>query len=332
MRYWSRLGSSLDRRPRSRRDRRRSTLGEGSVAGGEYLREHGRRAGSTRPDACNGSRSATARRRWPKSASIGKSTSISKGAGRARAEPMPRPQRQRALGCGDCDCSARLEARLASRGAPFFATLKPPICAPSAESLAPSLEPTCVYTPAVPSSSLQALLARAGAALERGRGPEAAQLLAPALRSAGLHARRRARRPLGARRGVAAAGRPRPGGDGAGPHAGYLPRHDFGRATVDAVATARPPRVGARRSVARDRAARPRAEARGNRPRLARHRPRPLRARRSAIARSATSRSCASTSPRRRRRCSPPAIAGTWRSCTRCRASRSRSSVDTTRR
>jgi len=26
--------------------------------------------------------------------------------------------------CGDCDCSARLEARLASRGAPFMATLK----------------------------------------------------------------------------------------------------------------------------------------------------------------------------------------------------------------
>ena len=38
----------------------------------------------------------------------------------------------------------------------------------------------------MPSSSLQALLARAGAALERGRGPEAAQLLAPALRSSTL--------------------------------------------------------------------------------------------------------------------------------------------------
>jgi hydrogenase-4 transcriptional activator len=35
----------------------------------------------------------------------------------------------------------------------------------------------------VPSSSLQALLVRAGAALERGRGAEAAQMLAPALRS-----------------------------------------------------------------------------------------------------------------------------------------------------
>ena len=38
----------------------------------------------------------------------------------------------------------------------------------------------------MPSSSLQALLARAGAALERGRGPEAAQLLAPVLRSSAL--------------------------------------------------------------------------------------------------------------------------------------------------
>jgi DNA-binding NtrC family response regulator/tetratricopeptide (TPR) repeat protein len=38
----------------------------------------------------------------------------------------------------------------------------------------------------VPSSSLQALLARAGAALERGRGAEAAQILAPALRSSAL--------------------------------------------------------------------------------------------------------------------------------------------------
>ena len=35
----------------------------------------------------------------------------------------------------------------------------------------------------MPSSSLQALLARAGAALERGRGTEAMQLLAPSLRA-----------------------------------------------------------------------------------------------------------------------------------------------------
>ena len=41
------------------------------------------------------------------------------------------------------------------------------------------------YTAPVP-SSLQALLARAGAALERGCGSEAAPLLAPALRSSAL--------------------------------------------------------------------------------------------------------------------------------------------------
>ena len=38
----------------------------------------------------------------------------------------------------------------------------------------------------MPSSSVQALLARAGTALERGRGPEAAHMLAPALRSGAL--------------------------------------------------------------------------------------------------------------------------------------------------
>src|SRR5206468_8111961 len=42
------------------------------------------------------------------------------------------------------------------------------------------------YTRVVPSSSLQALLMRAGAALVRGRGAEAVQLLAPALRSSTL--------------------------------------------------------------------------------------------------------------------------------------------------
>src|SRR3989441_4913600 len=42
------------------------------------------------------------------------------------------------------------------------------------------------YTRAVPSPSLQALLTRAAAALERGDGPEAAQMLAPAVRSSAL--------------------------------------------------------------------------------------------------------------------------------------------------
>ena len=43
-----------------------------------------------------------------------------------------------------------------------------------------------VYTPDVASSTLQPLLARAQAALDRGHGTEAVQLLAPALRSAAL--------------------------------------------------------------------------------------------------------------------------------------------------
>ena len=43
--------------------------------------------------------------------------------------------------------------------------------------------PSKVYTRRVPSSSLQSLLTRAGASLERGLGAAAAQLLAPALRT-----------------------------------------------------------------------------------------------------------------------------------------------------
>src|SRR5205814_6915614 len=42
------------------------------------------------------------------------------------------------------------------------------------------------YTRVVPSSSVQALLTRSGSALERGRGAEAAHMLAPALRSSTL--------------------------------------------------------------------------------------------------------------------------------------------------
>ena len=38
----------------------------------------------------------------------------------------------------------------------------------------------------MPSSSLQALLVRAGASLERGSGADAARMLAPALRTSGL--------------------------------------------------------------------------------------------------------------------------------------------------
>jgi hypothetical protein len=46
----------------------------------------------------------------------------------------------------------------------------------------PRLAASSAYNFRVPSSSLQALLGRAGAALERGRGNEATQMLQPALR------------------------------------------------------------------------------------------------------------------------------------------------------
>ena len=75
-----------------------------------------------------------------------------------------------------------------------------------------------------------------------------------------------------------------------------------------------------------------RAEARRDRARLARASAWPTTSSASAIARSATSRSSASTSPRRRPRCTPPATAAISRWSTRCRASRSRSWGATTKR
>lgn len=56
----------------------------------------------------------------------------------------------------------------------------------SARSEQPRQRGLFPYTPLVPSSSLQALLARAGAALERGRGPDAAAMVVPVLRSSTL--------------------------------------------------------------------------------------------------------------------------------------------------
>ena len=102
------------------------------------------------------------------------------GAGRARAKPLPRCQRRRALGL------RRLRLHGAARGPAGRAW-----AAASSTVSTPAARETLIYTPHVASSSLQALLARAQAALERGRGPEAVQLLGPALRSATLHARRR---------------------------------------------------------------------------------------------------------------------------------------------
>ncbi len=214
--------------------------------------------------------------------------------------------------CGDCDCSARLEAPPCRRRARIFAL-------------------GSIY-------SCRAILA-AGAAGARRRGARARpRQRGRADARAGRCARRRCTRDdelavrVDARRSVAAPGRSRSGRRGARPPARHLPRHGLVRPAVDALAAARPARVGARRSVARHRAPRPRAEAGGSRARLARASASPTTSSASAIARSATSRSSASTSPRRRPRCTPPAIAVISRSSTRSRASRSRSSAATTKR
>ena len=188
------------------------------------------------------------------------------------------------------------------------------------------------YTRVVPSSSLQALLTRAGAALLRGRGAEAAQLAGARFSLHDADARRRARRPLDDGRSDAAPGRSRPGGSRPRPSARYLSRYGAVAPPLDIVAAARPSGVGARRSVARHRPARPRAEARGDRPRFDAPSASPITSSASATGRSAISRSCASTSPRRPPRCMPPAIAVTSRWCTRCRACRSPSWAATRKR
>src|SRR2546430_15450378 len=85
----------------------------------------------------------------------------------------------------------------------------------------------------------------------------------------GAEPRRGAHAPLDARRSGAAAGRSGSGGERARPAARHLPRHRAAAPPVDVVAAARTPRLGARRSIARDRDARPRAETGGNRARFA---------------------------------------------------------------
>ena len=103
------------------------------------------------------------------------------------------------------------------------------------------------------SSSLQALLARAGAALERGRGADAVQLLAPALRSSLTRDEE-----LTVRSMLAEAALLQDDLDQAASALGRPP--DTFRDTVstapalDALAPARPRRLGARRSIARHRA------------------------------------------------------------------------------
>src|SRR3989442_3772141 len=80
-----------------------------------------------------------------------------------------------------------------SRGRAATATARPASkhasrrkASPSHRSSEFSVLSSKFYTRAVPSSSLQALPPRAAAALERGDGPEAAQMLAPAVRSSAL--------------------------------------------------------------------------------------------------------------------------------------------------
>src|SRR5947207_7398987 len=73
-------------------------------------------------------------------------------------------------------------------------------------------------------------------------------------------ARRRAGAAIDARRGLAPAGRSRSGRRRARPPARYVPRNGASGPAVDLVAAARPAGVRARRSIARDRAARPCAE------------------------------------------------------------------------
>ena len=136
--------------------------------------------------------------------------------------------------------------------------------------------------------------ARAGPRRRRGA------ILAPALRVDVAHARRRARRPRRARRSVAAAGRSRSGGAGARPSARHLPRH---RAAAPALArcggctaASRRARGDQSRAIALHGRALKQAEAGA---RLARHRPRALRARPLLPAGRRRARSSASTSPRR---------------------------------
>ena len=231
------------------------TLGRGSVAGGEVPPQHGRRTRATRTGACSGSRSATARRRSPKSASTGSRISISTKVQDAHARSRCRDLNgTEPWSCGDCDCSAA-----SKRDSPR----------PAASS---------AYNFAVASSSLHALLARAGAALERGRGSEAAQMLTPTLRSSLTRDDELAVRAMLAE-AAAPAGRSRSGGGSPRPDPGHVPRHGDRRPVVHAVAAARPARLGPRRPFARHRASAARAEAGGKRARLPRHRPGPLRAR-----------------------------------------------------
>src|SRR6185503_18955189 len=90
-----------------------------------------------------------------------------KSPGRPRPQPVPRRVGRRAVGVRRLRLLRAPRGAARNQGSPV-----PPV----------GTEAVGLYS-AVASSSLQALLVRAGAALERGRGAEAAQMLSPALRS-----------------------------------------------------------------------------------------------------------------------------------------------------
>ncbi len=251
-------------RPRQARKARRSrggdragSLGAGSVAGGEYLRNmHAARLHDDGRvqwvEVCYcPSPLLEERDYWEEYFHLDK---VQDAHARDRCRDLTG---EAPWACGNCDCSARLEARLDRTGA-----------ADRRLHLDRGAVPVraLIYTRAVPSSSLQALLARAQAALERGRGPDAVQLLGPTLRSSTLTREDELALRSDAGRSVAAAGRSRPGRGRAGTHARHVPRHGVRRPALDLVAAARPARLDARRPVARDRPARTGAQASRGRP------------------------------------------------------------------
>ena len=100
------------------------TLGRGSVAGDEYLRNMGdaREYDDGRVQWVEVCYCATPlaeeRAYWSEYFSLDK---VQDAHARSRCRDENGTE---AWSCGDCDCSARLEARLATRGRPFLASLK----------------------------------------------------------------------------------------------------------------------------------------------------------------------------------------------------------------
>jgi hypothetical protein len=101
------------------------TLGEGSIAGDEYLRnlENARVGDAGRVqwvEVCYcPTPLAEEREYWEEYFDLEK---VQDAHARSRCRDLSGKEY---WACSDCDCSARLEARLASRGSPFLATLKP---------------------------------------------------------------------------------------------------------------------------------------------------------------------------------------------------------------